>query len=199
MIQPLPSPVARYLTELEQSIKQRVGVVPEDALSDAREHLTQDLLALQTSEPGLSETEVYQHFVESFGEPGSIAEQYEAVAEPGSTRPGYAPGWRICCTRCGRSAPAEKAGIVRIAARSSHKYVVGWCRDCGWFRWLRLQRDLEQGNLTQLLGAKTNPEELRSQSHRPWMVIVLIVSSLIALGSIATWIFIWRQFFMSQS
>lgn len=33
-------PIRRYLEELEIAAKQMVGVVPEDAIKDAREHLS---------------------------------------------------------------------------------------------------------------------------------------------------------------
>ena len=108
----LPRPVAKYLRNLERQAKQKVGVVPEAILEDAREFLQRDFECLQESEPGIKETEVYDHFVDVFGSPEQVADSYESADARPSKIPGYAPGWRICCTKCGRSAPAAKAGIT---------------------------------------------------------------------------------------
>ena len=120
MVQQLNEPpVVQYLHELEIAVKQKVGVVPEDVLTDAREFLLRDLQSLRQSEPGIGEQEAYEHFLATFGDPDRVAQQYEDEAGPVLwKRNGHAPNWRICCTKCGRSAPAAKAGITRVAARS---------------------------------------------------------------------------------
>lgn len=172
----------RYLHQLELAAKQRVGVVPEDMLTDAREFLSKDLQSLQQSEPGIEDEEIYRHFLTTFGLPDDVARQYEDVSKKGGSRfEGVAPHWRICCTKCGRSAPAAKAGITRMGARSSHKYVVGWCRDCRWLRWLRLERDLDQANLCQQLAVELTGEQLRQRKHKPVQVVLLALAiSLVA-------------------
>ena len=186
-LEQLARPVERYLTELELEVKQKIGVVPEDALADAREFLDRDYAALCSSEPSLTDQEIFDHFVESFGAPSAVAQAYESASYSGTQRAGYAPGWRISCTKCGRSAPASKAGIVRIGARSHHKYVVGYCRDCRWLRWLRLERDLQQNNLTRALGMATSPDEVRQRRHKPWLVLAVIAAMVIAPFSAFSW------------
>ncbi len=152
-------------------------------MTDAREFLNKDLQSLRNSEPGIGDEEIYQHFVSTFGDPEAVAAQYEdaeyedAAKSPRLKTGGYAPGWRISCTKCGRSAPAAKAGITRIGARSSHKYVVGWCSDCRWLRWMRLERDLDRSNLMDSLGSKLMGDQLRQRKHKPWTVVLAILAS----------------------
>ena len=158
MKKPLAEPVVQYLKRLESELKRRQGVVPEDALCDAREFLQREHDTFDQA--GVrSISEVFNHLVDTFGQPAEVAAQYEdtAVEFIGQTNLGlsHAPGWRVCCTRCGRSAPAKDAGITRIGAISWHKYTLGWCRDCQWFRWLRIARDIERPNLTRSLGTAT--------------------------------------------
>ncbi len=151
---PLPGPVLRYLRELEPLVKARVGVFVEQVLSDAREYLVNDYDALATSEPGLDDESVYHHFVENFGTPLQTASQY---GEEHGVRRGNAPGWRICCTRCGKSAPATEVGITKIGARSYHSYKMCHCSHCRRLRWARLIRDLNDTNLTDRLAMGRRP------------------------------------------
>lgn len=53
---------------------------------------------------------------------------------------GYAPGWQLRCTKCGRTRDAADAGIVRIGAWSWKKYILGWCSRCRWLRWVAVER-----------------------------------------------------------
>lgn len=178
-----PTPVQMYLEALELELKKQVGVSPEEALSDAREFLQNNWESLSLAEPGLQEGDVYAHFVETFGSPESVAESYADTADP--FRPfvhGYAPGWRVCCTKCGRSAPAGKVGITRIGACSSHKYTLGFCRTCRWIRFVRIVRDSDRTNLTQQLGADRMPDAVRSTMHRPWLVVLGTITVVMTLG-----------------
>ena len=86
-----------------------------------------------------------------------------------------APGWRICCTRCGRSAPLAAVGGTRIGARSRHKYTLGFCRGCRRFRFLRIIQDLETHNLTDAVSAAGTPEQMRATMHRPWVTLAIIL------------------------
>ena len=182
MLKAMPTPVQKYLEQLEQCLKQKSGVAAEDALSDAREHLEHDYRELLQCKPDCSDDNAYRHFASTYGEPRSVAQQYEDFSKPLLLKlPGYAPGWRICCTRCGRSAPAARAGITRIGARSHRKYVVGWCRDCRWLRWLRIEHDLDRTNLTKELGVRKSPAELRSKKHRPWTFLAALLLSIFLL------------------
>jgi len=180
----MPVAVRRYLEELEISLKRQVGVSPEEALSDAREHLIANADALARSGESPGEDELYVHFVATFGEPAAVAGEYaggEADRVGAASRPrllpwpGHAPGWRICCTACGRSAPLAKIGGIRVGARSVHKYTIGWCRQCGWFRWLRIIRDLETANLAEYMGMTKTPEQSLRSMHRPILTVVAIV------------------------
>lgn len=187
-----PGAARRYLEEFEQELKDRPGVSPEEALSDAREFLLSDAAALARSGEGPGDDdELYAHFVARFGTPADVAGQYATHATPFRARRGYAPGWRICCTKCGRSAPLAKVGGVRIGARSVHKYTLGYCRDCRRLRFLRIVRDLDAPNLTRRLGTQSTPDELRHSMHRPWLTLAaigLIVAAALFLASFA-----WAQ------
>ena len=196
MKKPLAEPVVQYLKRLESELKRRQGVVPEDALCDAREFLQREHDTFDQA--GVrSIPEVFNHLVDTFGQPAEVAAQYEdaAVEFIGQTNLGlsHAPGWRVCCTRCGRSAPAKDAGITRIGAISWHKYTLGWCRDCQWFRWLRIARDIERPNLTRSLGTATTAEKLRATSHWPAAsgLLTILFATLFVAGAIATSIFLF--------
>ena len=173
MVRPLTEKsVDRYLRELEPAIKKKVGVIPEDVLCDTRDFLLSHVHELREQPGEHTDEELYEQFVEAFGSPQHVAEQCEKSAEsPRRLKLGNAPNWRICCTNCGRSAPAEKVGITRTAARSFHKYVGGWCQNCRSLRWMRLLRDLDANNLCDQLGEDITGEELRADIHRPWAVV----------------------------
>lgn len=177
MRQALEPPVVRYLDELELALKQHAGVAPEEALSDAREHLEADWRSLHDRDPGLGDTAIYEHFVAEFGSPQDVARGFAEPEERSASFAGHAPGWRIRCTRCGRSAPAARIGIWRIGARSWSKYLPGWCRGCRRVRWLRLTRDLERPTLARKLGVETTPEQLRRGLDHPWRVVLLILAT----------------------
>ena len=171
----LPNPVVRYLGDLELALKQRVGVCPEDALCGAREHLCREYSALLDSTHNCTDELAFDNLVSSYGDVEAVANQYETAAKPNLLRlPGYAPGWRICCTRCGRSAPAAKVGITRVEATSAGKFVGGWCHDCGWFRWFHLIKDLDKITSTSHLGIKRTSEQLREKQHRPWTIVTAV-------------------------
>ena len=179
----LPPPVRKYLESLELELKKQVGVSPEEALSDAREFLQNNWESLSRAEPGLEDGDIYAHFVETFGSPESVAESYADTSDPfRQFVPGYAPGWRVCCTKCGRSAPAGKVGITRIGACSSHKYTLGFCRTCRWIRFVRIVRDSDRTNLTQQLGTDRTPDAVRRTMHRPWLVILGTIAFVITLS-----------------
>ena len=136
---------------------------------------------------GVDDQEMVAHLIQHYGEPAAVADEYERNAKPNRLKlPGHAPGWRICCTTCGRSAPAAKVGITRIAAASVHKYTLGWCHDCGFFRFMRIQKDLDKPTLTAKLGVATVPAELREVSHRPWQVLAAIAMFVVATVFVAT-------------
>lgn len=54
---------------------------------------------------------------------------------------GFAPGWRVRCTRCGRTRDAAEAGLVRYKAASASKRTLGFCSGCYGFRWLAIERE----------------------------------------------------------
>src|SRR5262245_24105797 len=117
----MPLAARRYLEDLERSLKQRAGVSPEEALSDAREYLLSTAESLVQSGQSLNDDALLAHFKSTFGEPDEVAQQY-ADAQPANSLvrptlfppPTRAPGWRICCTKCGRSAPLSAVGGIRI-------------------------------------------------------------------------------------
>lgn len=56
---------------------------------------------------------------------------------------GYAPGWRVRCTRCGGTRDAADAGIVRVAAWSFKKFVLGKCPACRRWAFLAVEKSPE--------------------------------------------------------
>jgi hypothetical protein len=52
----------------------------------------------------------------------------------------YAPGWQVRCTKCGHTASAARAGVVRIHAFSLAKYTLGLCSHCKSLRVLAIER-----------------------------------------------------------
>ncbi len=167
---PLAPDAVRYLSELELLAKQRVGLVPEDLLAAARAAILERQSELQTDSID------YAEIVSVFGTPPIVVDDWDRDIPKSSRKraQGKAPGWRICCTSCGRSAPAAKMGITRLAASSHHKYIAGTCSQCGGLRPMRLIKDLDRNNLTLALGASTTPSELRRTMHKPYQVASLL-------------------------
>jgi uncharacterized membrane protein len=163
------------LRELELALKQVPGVSPEEALSDAREFLMQDAGALARSGEPPDVLDHYQNIVAQYGSPEQIAKQYADDSVAPRPFQGYAPGWRICCTHCGRSAPLASVGGIRIGAKSVHKYTLGYCSSCKRLRFLRILQDLDRTNLTDQLGVSQTPAQVRAKMHRPIATIVSIV------------------------
>jgi len=176
----MPDAIQKYLEELERELKRQPGVSPEEALSDAREFLVTDAMALSRSGEGPGVEDVYRQIVETFGSPAKVARQYAAETRPVFRRPGFAPGWRICCTRCGRSAPLSRVGGVRTRAKSWHKYTIGFCSDCRRLRFFRIIKDMDAANLTQRLGERATPADLRRSMHHPWLVLLIILLGVLA-------------------
>lgn len=180
----VPPAAHRYLCELELEVKRIPGCNPEEAISDAREFLLSDYDALVRSAELPDDQSHYDLIVESFGTPKEVANQYKSatVPTPECKTPGYAPGWRICCTKCGRSAPLAAVGGTRIGASRVHKYILGFCHDCKRLRSMRILQDLDQTNLTEMLDANLTTEQLRKNLHAnvPKLVlkILLLVFSL---------------------
>lgn len=175
----VPPAAHRYLCELELEVKKIPGCNPEEAISDAREFLLADYDALVRSAELPDDQSHYDLIVASFGAPKEVASQYRSatVPTPECKTPGYAPGWRICCTKCGRSAPLAAVGGTRIGAYSVHKYTLGFCYDCKRLRWMRILQDLEQTNLTEMLDANVTTEQLRKNLHAnvPKLVLKILL------------------------
>ena len=53
---------------------------------------------------------------------------------------GYAPGWQVRCTKCGRTRDAADVGIVRVGARSWKKFTLGWCSHCRRWRFIAIEK-----------------------------------------------------------
>jgi hypothetical protein len=182
----VPPAIVRYLEALERELKQNPGISPEEALSDAREFLIADYEALVRSGEPPEDSSHYDWIVQQFGPPSQIAKEYakSAPPTPSGSRMGNAPGWRVCCTKCGRSAPYAAIGGIRIGARSIHKYIGGYCHGCRKFRFLRLLRDLDDTNLTRALCLNQSPEQMRQRMHKPVLTILLILALVIGIQAI---------------
>lgn len=182
--------VVDFLEELELAAKQEIGLVPEQLVYEAREQIlrrpdpptsllldcdsttTRELDNVKTNDVKLQLSEWLNA---KLGSPSKIvSENQKRVSGDTKDLGGNAPGWRICCVHCGRSAPAAKRGWIRIGAYSVHKYVGGWCENCRAPRSIRVIQDLEQTNLTRLLGASKSPEELREEMHDPTIVLRIL-------------------------
>ena len=176
--------VRRYLEKLELELKKLSGVVPEEALSDAREFLMADADALERSGEPPSEIEHFEWIVQNYGAPNVVAQQYAGRSNPFPEKHGYAPGWRICCTKCGRSAPLASVGGIRIGAKSWHKYTLSFCRGCNRPRMARIIQDMEETNLTEQQGVRQLPDQTRSTMHRPVTTILGILAAVAATSGL---------------
>ena len=81
LCQPHPA-IAKYLTELETSLRQMPGVDPGEALADAHEFLQSEWESFGGAESPLSAEELYLGFVARFGPPDEVAAAYARAAEP---------------------------------------------------------------------------------------------------------------------
>ena len=159
MVNELSAPVVNYLGQFERCLKSKSGIVPEDALVAARSHLERAYQQIIATDPNLSAEDVLDRLVANCGSPEEVATRIEEASKSDdSLFTGYAPGWRIYCPKCGRSAPLAKTGAIRIGARSMHKFLFGWCRGCSWFRWLRVERDLDDTSLTKQMESEITTE-----------------------------------------
>ena len=43
---------------------------------------------------------------------------------------GFAPGWIVRCTKCGKIRKADEAGVVRVGSIASFSYTLDWCSNC---------------------------------------------------------------------
>lgn len=186
MNHPAPSPddaFYDYLGRVELATKKRVGVVPEDVLFDLKQRFESQPITPQSESPnGLSDEKLFWDV--QFGSPQSIAQSLGDEPQPPVT--GKAPGWRICCTVCGRSSPADRVGITRIAARSFHKYVAGRCQTCKRVTSCRLLRDVDRVTLTESIRLGKTPAEIRRRTHHPWIAIAAILV-LVLVINLAVW------------
>jgi hypothetical protein len=53
---------------------------------------------------------------------------------------GYAPGWQVRCTKCGKTRDAGEVGVIRIGAASIGKVTFGRCSNCRAWRWIKIER-----------------------------------------------------------
>lgn len=132
----------RYLALVEQELKKIPGIRPGEGARDAREILTDDLRTWAEREGDLDPETLFDRIVERFGPPEEVAAAYRPPAGHAPTAAGYAPGWRMVCSGCGRSTPAARVGFFRIGAWSWFKFVLGFCRGCRGPRFFRLVKDI---------------------------------------------------------
>lgn len=196
----VPPAIRKYMQHLELKLKQIPGLCPEDALADTRNLLIADYESLKGS---IDSTDLQSHYdgiISKFGTPEQLAEGYAEDAAPvfSSASQGCAPGWRICCTTCGRSAPLATTGAIRLGAFSHHKYILGRCKKCNRLRWCRLLKDMEQTNLTERLCSENQtPQQLRKSMHRSMLSMVLGIILLVILIQAIVWlllVFVFRVF-----
>ena len=191
----VPPAVVKYMQQLELVLKQMQGVSPEDALCDAREFLLADGQALARSGDAFDTEMHYNWIVSHFGSPEQVARQYSSSADPPPPPAlgGMAPGWRICCTHCGRSSPLAAIGGVRIGAYSYHKYKACYCSACNCLRWCRIIKDLDDTNLTRLLCSNLTAEQMRAKMHMSAFKLVGGILLSIAAIQLCVWtlILIW--------
>lgn len=48
--------------------------------------------------------------------------------------------WQIKCPKCGRSKLYSEIGGIRQGAYSKGKRLLGWCKECKWFRWAKVEK-----------------------------------------------------------
>jgi len=54
---------------------------------------------------------------------------------------GFAPGWVVRCTKCGKIRKADEAGIVRVGSVASFSYTLDWCSNCRKIRFHVVERE----------------------------------------------------------
>ena len=54
---------------------------------------------------------------------------------------GYAPGWRVHCTKCGRTRDAAGVGTTKTSASARKCYTLGWCSNCSWLRFAATEKN----------------------------------------------------------
>jgi hypothetical protein len=64
--------------------------------------------------------------------------------------------WQARCPSCGRAKTYAEMGGMRMGAASKGKRILGWCRQCRWFRWAIVEK-VPVANPT-LPQSQTNPE-----------------------------------------
>ena len=57
---------------------------------------------------------------------------------------GYAPGWQVRCTKCGRTRDAAGVGTTKIGTSSCKSYTLGWCSNCRRFRFAAIEKKPER-------------------------------------------------------
>ena len=128
----------KYRHRLRRAFRRQRIPMEEEGVADFDEFLRE---AFDTREPG------YDELVESFGLPEAVACSYlDPARESESRRPPpksplhQAPGWKLSCTRCGRTRDAEQVGpfFVRRGAWTVGKFLLGYCRGCRRPRFIRL-------------------------------------------------------------
>lgn len=171
-----------YLGQIELSLKQRSGVVPEQIVHDLHCRFA-DAMANR----GGLQSDIDEHcLANDFGAPSEIALAHGDDPQPPDS--GNAPGWRICCTACGRSSPAGRVGITRLGARSWHKYTAGRCRDCGRITSCRLIRDLDHVTMAGPIMDGQTPKQIRQFTHHPWKTVAAILTMVVVVNLGVLWL-----------
>lgn len=138
-------PVEEYVRQLEVALRVLPRSRQKESLADAAEHLRSEWESLQRADARVGAGEALEHFEATFGTPDEVAAMYaEGVSESGSGKSwslaALRSPWLISCGKCGRSKPAERAGVYRIGAWSLHKYTLGYCRSCRRLRFLKIHK-----------------------------------------------------------
>jgi hypothetical protein len=139
--------IESYLEQLRRSLEAHDVDHQKEALDDAREYLEAEYEECKRSRPDLDESHAMELVCRRFGDVETVANAYDRAE--GSTRAktyhrwsrrfSYAPGWKVTCSGCGRSADLASVApfTVRWMAWSRFKVRLGWCTECRRLVWLR--------------------------------------------------------------
>jgi hypothetical protein len=139
--------IETYLEQFRRALEAQDVDSQQEALSDAREFLEAEFEECRRTRPDLEEAEAFELVCQRFGSVDAVARAYDHAEGPSaakafhrtSRRWSYAPGWKVSCTRCGRSADLGSVAplTVRWMAWARLKFGLAWCSTCRRPTWIR--------------------------------------------------------------
>ena len=115
-----PDTVRGYLDTLQAALKGRPPALIRDALTDAEEHLRNEII----QHPAQDEHEVLANAIETYGTPQEVAETYQTMEAAWSGPSRKRPGANADSFQSSRSACLQRACLYASVACHRHFYFV---------------------------------------------------------------------------